>query len=388
MFKSLPTLLFLIIILNFLFPLYSCVKKNGYIKLVKYDVNYGVQMAEKNQDKYFTSDLKIKNMELNDDLLKQLQMGKNAGFKMQVNNDTRSQMKNKPKMGFSTISSDTKPKMGFSTFTSDTKPKMGFSTVSSGSSHPKMGFGQKKDPKKEIKFDFNKQANHTLQNFHDNRKFINDDELVNTLFNKNAASMAQNNRKSDKKKKKDQGLEDKKDPASKNIVKSFLKKMQTKFANMKSKPKDKNVKTKDDLKNQDPWELRVSKESFKLLNKFRKSNSLKKLEWDDSVYKVSKNHSLAMASKKKISHDGFDARTDKLGKEFFVYKSAENVGYFMNPNEVSELEVAQKLLTGWINSSGHRRNMLLPDISHGAVSVVRLLRGGAYYYGTQFFIRK
>lgn len=166
----------------------------------------------------------------------------------------------------------------------------------------------------------------------------------------------------------------------------------------KEKPKEtanlpaqdmKRMKTrKEDLANQDDWETRVSKSSFVLLNKFRQSNGRGHLKWDNSLFKVSINHSRMMANKMQISHDGFDARVKRLNGEFFVYQSAENVGYFMKSREVSEMEVARKLLDGWINSTGHRRNMLLENINHGAVAVVRLLRGGAYYYGTQFFVRK
>lgn len=137
------------------------------------------------------------------------------------------------------------------------------------------------------------------------------------------------------------------------------------------------------------WEDRTNKFALQYLNEFRASNRRSNLNWDDQVFKVSVPHTKAMAARGQISHDGFDNRANQLGKCFFVYQSAENVAYFMTGDNVEESKVARKLTDQWINSPGHRRNMLLPDINHVGISIIKVVRnGGNYYYGTQFFVKK
>ena len=160
----------------------------------------------------------------------------------------------------------------------------------------------------------------------------------------------------------------------------------------KIEPKIQKVQTKKNAKkptvDKKSWEYKVSKIAFNYLNDFRKLNKKSTLIWDDSIYLVSQPHSYAMSKKKKISHDGFDKRASELEQEYFVYQSAENVAYFMKSNEEEDQKIARKLTDQWINSAGHKKNMLLDEINHAAVSIIRLLENGAYYYGTQFFVKK
>ena len=139
---------------------------------------------------------------------------------------------------------------------------------------------------------------------------------------------------------------------------------------------------------QKSFEDQVNRLGFEYLNQFRTSNGLSPLQWDQQVFEVSRPHSLAMAQCGRISHDGFDARASRLEQSFFVYQSAENVAYFMVGQQKTPSEVARKLTDQWINSPGHRRNMLLPGLTHAGVSIVEKVSGGFYYYGTQFFVKK
>ena len=140
---------------------------------------------------------------------------------------------------------------------------------------------------------------------------------------------------------------------------------------------------------QTTWEDKTNKFAFQYLNEFRKENGRSKLEWDDEIFKVTAPHTKMMLSKGKLSHDGYDGREKQLEKSYFVYQSAENVAYYMTGNDQLEHEVAKKLIEQWKKSPGHRKNMLLPDINHVGISIMKTIKtGNNYFYGTQFFVKK
>lgn len=135
------------------------------------------------------------------------------------------------------------------------------------------------------------------------------------------------------------------------------------------------------------WEKAVNAAGLQYLNEFRNKNGLPSLEWDDIVFKYARPHTEVMVKKQKISHDGFDRRFDQINNHIDVFNSAENVAYFNTYEDVTAEETARRLTDQWIKSPGHRKNMLLRDITHVAVSILRNDQSGAYY-GTQFFIKK
>ena len=155
----------------------------------------------------------------------------------------------------------------------------------------------------------------------------------------------------------------------------------------KKEVKRKPTNTNKNTSNNSNWEEEVNRYGLKFLNEFRVKNNRSVLKWDEQVFKVTRPHTQAMVLRSKISHDGFNGRADQLGKFFFVMQSAENVAYFSTYEKMSARSIAEKLNNQWINSAGHRRNMLLPDINYAAVSILKNENTGAYY-GTQFFIRK
>lgn len=138
----------------------------------------------------------------------------------------------------------------------------------------------------------------------------------------------------------------------------------------------------------DDFETQANKYALKFLNDFRQQNGLQPVEWDEVVFKATRPHTVNQLKLGKISHDGFDNRADQIGRFFFVRQSAENVAYFSDYSNKTPEMVARKLTDQWINSAGHRRNMLLPNITHAAISILKKGSGQVYYYGTQFFVRK
>lgn len=136
------------------------------------------------------------------------------------------------------------------------------------------------------------------------------------------------------------------------------------------------------------WEKEVNIKGLQYLNDFRKSKGLKALEWEEKVYKAIRPHTQQMMKIDKISHDNFDSRADKIEKSFKVRQSAENVAFFSAYEDKSPDETARKLTDQWISSPGHRKNMLLPHLTHAGISILRQGKDKRVYFGTQFFVRK
>lgn len=123
----------------------------------------------------------------------------------------------------------------------------------------------------------------------------------------------------------------------------------------------------------------IGKKCLELTNEFRKKHGLAPLEWEHTVWEVALSHSKNMGDKKvKFGHDGFRERIAKL--RFYHTLAAENV--FMCKGLA---EVAEAAVNGWINSPGHRKNMLT-FTTHCAIATYRNLYGE--YFLTQIFVRK
>jgi uncharacterized protein YkwD len=131
-----------------------------------------------------------------------------------------------------------------------------------------------------------------------------------------------------------------------------------------------------DLSEQEWQEVEKSYESqiFDIVNVTRHRNQLDPFEWHEQVAFVAKGHSLDM-----LKHQFFDHNSpskgelsDRLEKSQVKYRSAgENIAW----NYVDGPDAHE----GWMNSLGHRKNVMKADFSHLGVGVVQ-----KYY--TQNFI--
>ena len=300
-FSLFPKLFCILFFLNFV-----SLKGNGYLKLVRYNYTYALQMAEKNYEKYFNT--------------------------------------NKNQIQWKALEVPTYEKEHKYNIPQNHQKIMTYEIKNNGNGHP-------------IKIYQNGNANFDMN-----------DEILKQLIAGNF-----NNQR----------------PQKHNFIDDKPKFI---YPDVQKIPK-KNNQIPQNQNNSGPsgksWEDRTNKFALQYLNDFRASNGRSKLKWDENVFNVSVPHTKAMASKGQISHDGFDNRANQLNNYFFVYQSAENVAYFMTGEDVEESKVARKLTDQWINSPGHRRNMLLPDINHVGISIIKKVKNnGNYYYGTQFFVKK
>lgn len=93
------------------------------------------------------------------------------------------------------------------------------------------------------------------------------------------------------------------------------------------------------------------------LNGFRASHGLSQLRTDGTLTALASEHSGDMARRDSLDHDGFMTRRGPRGAR------AENVAYGCKESAC--------VIQQWVNSSGHRKNMLIPGLTrYGLASAV------------------
>lgn len=142
------------------------------------------------------------------------------------------------------------------------------------------------------------------------------------------------------------------------------------------------------------------------INEKRKRHGLKTLVWNDALSRIATKHSRDMASRNYLSHDtpegkGFSYRYQQGGYSceirvgMVVYTGAENIALSHLYNSMktengiayynwnSAQEIARRTVDGWMNSPGHRENILTPYWRQEGIGIV--IGPGNKVYITQNF---
>ncbi|MET2984373.1 CAP domain-containing protein [Aureibaculum conchae] len=123
-------------------------------------------------------------------------------------------------------------------------------------------------------------------------------------------------------------------------------------------------------------ETSITDEILTLVNAHRESKGLEKLSRNTTADNLAIDHSKYMIAQDKISHDNFKARTENLKRNENAKGTGENVAYGYN--------TAQKVVTAWLNSSGHKEN-IEGNFTHTGIAAIQNSEGT--YYFTQLFYR-
>jgi len=119
------------------------------------------------------------------------------------------------------------------------------------------------------------------------------------------------------------------------------------------------------------------------VNRIRESHKVGRLELSLELLKVAREYSRRMAEENFFSHNDPEGltvreRVDRAGIRWRMI--GENLAYsngYTNPVAAS--------VTGWLDSPGHRRNMLDPDFQQTAIGVWISANGTVYF--TEIFIK-
>jgi uncharacterized protein YkwD len=140
---------------------------------------------------------------------------------------------------------------------------------------------------------------------------------------------------------------------------------------------------------------RIARKIHRLINEQRTQNGVAELEVDPGVTNAATKHSKNMASTGTFSHviDGKNAG-DRLQDENVSFTAwGENIyrsSCQMNAKPAYDVDgFAQKAVSGWMNSSGHRKNILNPKFTHTGIGIAAIARDNkGYLYATQIFIKR
>ena len=124
------------------------------------------------------------------------------------------------------------------------------------------------------------------------------------------------------------------------------------------------------------WERLV----LDLTNEYRVSHGLPMLIWDDTLAYAARLHSADMAYNNFIAHEGSDGsdigeRITRAGWEWGIVKENVAVGQY----------TPQMVVEGWIDSPGHRVNILSEDVTYLGVGFYFLEDSRFHFHWTQKF---
>ena len=108
-----------------------------------------------------------------------------------------------------------------------------------------------------------------------------------------------------------------------------------------------------------------------MISDFRKQHGEGRVTLDSTLTRIAHDQAAAMAAKDKLDHDvlgQFNKRVSPAG----AGRAAENIAY--------GYDSFPKTLDQWINSSGHRRNLLLHNASRVGVASVKSSATGRTYW--------
>lgn len=109
----------------------------------------------------------------------------------------------------------------------------------------------------------------------------------------------------------------------------------------------------------------TERELFDLLNRERAAQNLPELRWDDALFKAARQHALLMLNLNSLEHQlpgepPLNERLAAAGARFSFI--AENIASGSN---------AQTIHSGWMNSPGHRQNILNSRVTAVGIAAVR-----------------
>jgi uncharacterized protein YkwD len=124
---------------------------------------------------------------------------------------------------------------------------------------------------------------------------------------------------------------------------------------------------------------------FDLVNNERVGNGRGMLVWSDQVAAIARFHSNDMAENSYFSHE------DRQGNR--LIKRADHLG-LSNWRDIGENiswltgfeDPVRRAVEGWMNSAGHRENILNPSYRESGIGVA-VSTDGKYYF-TQIFVRR
>ncbi|MCF7915426.1 MAG: CAP domain-containing protein [Spirochaetaceae bacterium] len=136
----------------------------------------------------------------------------------------------------------------------------------------------------------------------------------------------------------------------------------------------------------------AEQEILRLVNQQRDEHNLPRLYLSTELSQVARDHSTDMAKRNFYSHIDPQGTTPhqritrKMGDRYYLEGTAENIAYSERSDGFSSLsqqQIGRDFMHGWMNSPGHRANILREGMTHIGIG---LHQQGNRIYATQKFI--
>ncbi len=141
----------------------------------------------------------------------------------------------------------------------------------------------------------------------------------------------------------------------------------------------------DDTVVNDKFMAEVEQAIFKIVNEEREKAGVKQLSYNSTMEKYARIKSQDMGDKNYFSHEDLSGNliTTQMKADGVSYRAwGENIAYIGGNTNATEL--AKQFMTNWMNSSGHRANILSTNFESIGVGVYKI---GNKVYATQEFYR-
>ncbi|MNS52443.1 Cysteine-rich secretory protein family protein [compost metagenome] len=135
--------------------------------------------------------------------------------------------------------------------------------------------------------------------------------------------------------------------------------------------------------------MAIEESIFAMVNRERATAGLSALSHETALRNVARLHSIDMSAKNYFAHNDPDGKTpaDRLRAANIGFSAwAENIRWVSAPRTDAANDIMYEPVTGWMNSAGHRANILNGNLTQMGVGVY-LNPGRTRYYATQVFIR-
>ena len=118
-------------------------------------------------------------------------------------------------------------------------------------------------------------------------------------------------------------------------------------------------------------------QAIQLLNRDRAKNGLKSLQADAKLTQVARSHAADMAKQNYFNH------TNLQGKSPFDRMKANGIAYRLAGENIAYNHSLEAMQEAWMNSPGHRANILNTGYTHAGVGLYTKEDGTIY--GVQLF---
>ena len=130
--------------------------------------------------------------------------------------------------------------------------------------------------------------------------------------------------------------------------------------------------------------IQVEAQVLSFMNQERVRNGLSALSPDSALADIARMHSEDMPANNYFAHISpagcsMSCRLDNAG---YLFRSAGENLYTMTGYRLSAVATAQKIVDGWMNSPGHRANILGPSFTHAGAGLA--IEGSTIYATANF----